>query len=45
MILLQITHSQKTAVVLLNAKGETLYQKITKRMSSRLLGINMILIK
>ncbi|MFB0634899.1 hypothetical protein ABE060_22775 [Bacillus rugosus] len=27
MILLQITHSQKTTVVLLNAKGETLYQK------------------
>ncbi|MCO4850148.1 YqgU-like beta propeller domain-containing protein [Bacillus vallismortis] len=27
MILLQITHSHKTAVVLLNAKGETLYQK------------------
>ena len=27
MILLQITHSQKTAVVLLNAEGETLYEK------------------
>ncbi|NTU25101.1 hypothetical protein HPX95_02690 [Bacillus tequilensis] len=27
MILLQITHSHKTAVVLLNAKGELLYQK------------------
>ncbi|MEI1422089.1 hypothetical protein EFK13_12625 [Bacillus cabrialesii] len=27
MILLQITHSHKTAVVLLNAKGEPLYQK------------------
>ncbi|MEC1750031.1 YqgU-like beta propeller domain-containing protein [Bacillus mojavensis] len=27
MILLQITHSQQTAVVLMNHKGETLYQK------------------
>lgn len=45
MILLQITHSHKTAVVLLNAKGETLYQKNMKHMSSRLLGISMIHIK